>query len=182
MARLGSMLIATTAAVVALSGCGGGSSSSHKTTSSSPGSSTSSVTAAQSATKTLPSPCSLLTKAEAAPVFGTTALDAVQSTPGAPGVSQCGFSLTAGVQAKSIVVRTRTDYAHDPSYVFPPPSTQRVNGLPYPAYTNMDPAQKVGTITVQLGGNALEIHVNGYDQPVSQDQLVQLAKDALARV
>jgi hypothetical protein len=97
-------------------------------------------------------------------------------------VSLCGYSLAVGVQGKNVTVKARTDYAHDPSYPFPPPSTESVSGLPSPAYVAVDTAQKTGTITVQLGANALEIQVNGYDQPVSKDQLVQLAKDALARV
>ncbi len=152
------------------------------TKSSTSGSPPSSAKGASGITKTLPPPCSLLTKDEVQPIFGTTVLDAVQSTPGQPGVSQCSFSLTVGIQGKNVTVRTHTDYAHDPSYIFPPPSTKSVSGLPDPAYISVDLAQKVGAISVKLGRSVMEIQVNGYDQPVTKDQLIQFAKDALGRV
>jgi hypothetical protein len=57
-----------------------------------------------------------------------------------------------------------------------------VSGLPDPAYISVDLAQKVGAISVKLGRNVVEIQVNGYDQPVTKDQLIQFAKDALGQV
>jgi hypothetical protein len=134
----------------------------------------------------LPPPCTLLTIADVEPLFGTTALDATPSTGPAQGVAECSFSLSVGVQAKAVDIKSRKDFPNDASYIFPDQGTTPVPGLGYPAVlqtTNNHGSNTVNqsTLTVKLGTNALEIHVEWYTDPVNNAFLTQLAKAALAR-
>jgi hypothetical protein len=131
-------------------------------------------------TKALPAPCTLLTTVEVEPLFGTTAVDSNASTSGAPGVSQCAFTLHSGVQAWDVIVYTRDDYADDPSYIYPDQGTTSVPGLGYPAVVQTNGS--VARITVQLGKNALQIDADFYTHPVDTTFVIQLAKDALGHV
>jgi hypothetical protein len=139
---------------------------------------TSTLSSAASA-KPLPAPCTLLTKADVAPLFGTTALNAIPSTGPVPGTAQCAFGLTVGSQGLSATVETRIDYANDPSYIFPQGAT--VAGIGDLAIIS-SAQQHAGDITVRLGKNAISIHVEFYTKPVDTAFLTKLAKDALARV
>ena len=150
---------------------------------------TGSATSAPASTKTiaLPASCTLLTIADVEPLFGTTALQRIPATGPDRGVAECSFSLSVGVQAKAVSVRTRTDYPDDLSYIFPSQETTAVPGLGYPAVlqgTNHHRSNTVNqsTLTVKLGTNAVEIHVEWYTDPVNNAFLTQLAKTALARL
>jgi hypothetical protein len=129
----------------------------------------------------LPAPCTLVTTADVTPVFGAAAVTATPSTGPAPGTAACSFSLTAGSQGRNVIVKTRNDYANDPSYVFPSGTHITGSGLGDFAVVETMNAQKESTITVKLGKNALEIMVNFYDQPVDNSSVTQLAKEAVAR-
>lgn len=166
----------------------GGPVSSSPSTSSS-ASSTAPATSPPASTRTvaLPPPCTLLTIANVEPLFGTTALDTTPSTGPAQGVAECSFSLSVGVQAKAVTVKTRMDFPNDASYIFPSQGTTPVPGLGYPAVlqsTNNHGSNTTNqsTLTVQLGTNALEIDVDWYTDPVNNAFLIQLTKAALARL
>ncbi len=142
---------------------------------------------ASTRTVALPAPCTLLTVADVEPLFGTTALQATPTTGPVRGVAACSFNLSVGVQAKTVSVRTHTDFPDDASYVFPSQGTTPVPGLGYPAVlqsTNNHGSNTVNqsTLTVKLGTNALEIHVEWYTDPVNNAFLTQLTKAALARL
>jgi hypothetical protein len=142
---------------------------------------------ASTRTVALPAPCTLLTIADVEPLFGTTALQSTPTTGPVRGVSGCTFTLSAGVQAKTVSVRTHTDFPDDPSYVFPSQGTTPVPGLGYPAVlqsTNNHASNTVNqsTLTVKLGTNALEIHVEWYTDPVNNTFVTQLTKQALTRL
>jgi hypothetical protein len=136
-----------------------------------------------SAAGPLPAPCSLLTVADVAPLFGTTALD-VKPAPGPqPGTAVCSFTLKVGVQGKEVDVKTHNDYANDPSYVLPTASATAtaVSGLGDGAIVD---TVNTGTrrITVKEGKNALEITVTFYTQPVDDAFVTHLATVAVGHL
>jgi hypothetical protein len=135
----------------------------------------------------LPAPCTLLTVADVAPMFGTTALNTNPSTGPEKGVAQCSFNLTVGVQGKEVGIRTYTNFPDDDSYVFPSVGTTPVSGLGYPAVlsttNNHGPnSSNNSTLTVKLGTNALEVHVEWYTNPVNIAFITKLTKTALSRL
>ena len=190
--------IATIAAVTA--GCGssakgpaaaaatGGPASTSPSASVSSGAPASPTSTPSSAgTVALPAPCTLLTIADVEPLFGTTALQTTPTNGPARGVAECSFNLSVGVQAKTVSVQTRANFPDDLSYVFPNQGTTQVPGLGYPAVlqsTNNHGSNTTNqsTITVKLGTNALEVHVEWYTDPVNNAFLTQLTKAALARL
>ena len=99
-------------------------------------------------------------------------------------MAQCLFNLRVGVQGKQIGVRTLTDFGNNPAYIFPNADVTTVPGLGYPAVLNTHVSGSVhqSTLTVKLGKNALEIHVEWYTDSVNNAFVTQLAKDALARL
>jgi hypothetical protein len=178
-------------ALAGLAACGSSSSNSSapgSTTSTAASTATTGITSRSSSstspsavsTKPLPAPCTLLTKADVAPLFGTTALYARPSTGPVPGTAQCAFGLSVGSQGLSVIVKTRTDYANDPSYIFPQDGTS-VAGLGDLAIISTAQSHS-GNATVRLGKNAIDIHVEFYTKPVDNAFLTQLARDAVARV
>ena len=147
------------------------------------------ATSAPASTKTvaLPAPCTLLTVANVEPLFGTTALQQTPTTGPVRGVAECSFNLSVGVQAKTVSIATHTDFPDDLSYVFPSQGTTPVPGLGYPAVLQTTDnhgsnSTNDSTLTVKLGTNALEIHVEWYTDPVDTGFVTQLAKAALARL
>jgi hypothetical protein len=171
-----------TLALMGLAACGSSSTSSSgpRPSTTNASESTSSTSAPAISTKSLPAPCTLLTKGDVAPLFGTAELDAVPSTGPVPGTAQCAFGLSVGSQGLSVSIKTRVDYANDPSYIFPQPGTT-VAGIGDLAIITSG-QQHAGEITVRLGRNALDIHVEFYTKAVDNPFLIQLAKDAVARV
>lgn len=128
----------------------------------------------------LPAACTLLTKTDVAPLFGTTDLNATPSADSATGTALCFFSLRVGVQGLGVSIRTRTDYANDASYIFPREGTS-VAGIGDLALITSAQAHSAD-ITVKLGGNAIAIHVEFYTKPIDNAFLTLLARDAVARV
>ncbi len=138
-------------------------------------------------TVALPAPCTLLTPADAAPLFGTTELSMGAVPRTAAGVAQCSFNLKVGIQAKQVSIVTRQDFANDQSYIFPKDGTTPVNGLGYPAVVrstdnHSSSSANRSSLTMKLGKNVLEIDVEWYTDPVNNAFLTTLAKAALARV
>ena len=111
--------------LLALVGCGSsGSSTSSPSASATPSSTPTSSGGASG--PALPAPCTLLTKEEVAPFFGTAALNANARPPDSFGRAACLFSLTVGSQGKGVSVSTLHDYANNVSYVFPAASQGKV--------------------------------------------------------
>ena len=165
--------------VVALVGCG----SSGSSKSSPPASVTpsSKPAAGGDASAALPAPCTLLTKEDVAPFFGTTALNANDRPADSNGRAACLFSLTVGSQGKSVSVATLRDYANNPGYVFPDASRGKVVANLGDSAVLEHPQQKVGQITVKLGSNAIVVYVEFYTDPVDDALLTTLARAAVAR-
>jgi hypothetical protein len=174
-------LCVATLALMGLAACGSSTSSSSNlgptasTTISSPP--TSSTSHGTISTKPLPAPCTLLTKSDVAPLFGTTSLDATPNSGPAP-TAQCAFGLSVGSQGLSVTIKTRTDYENDPSYIFPQQGTA-IAGIGDLAIIS-SAEQNAGGITVGLAKNAIDIHVDFYTKPVDTAFLTRLAKDAVA--
>ncbi|MCU1427207.1 MAG: hypothetical protein JWL83_1207 [Actinomycetia bacterium] len=175
-------VVAGVIAAMSMVGCGSSStkSSTSTSTASQPAATSTTASSAASSGQPLPAPCTLLTKDDVASLFGTTALDATPSQGPATGTAQCSFGLTVGSQGKTVSIRTRTDYANDPGFLFPQDG-KKVPGIGDLAIIT-SPQLHSGRITVQLGKNVVEINVEFYDQPVSETFLTQLAKAAVARV
>jgi hypothetical protein len=121
----------------------------------------------------------LLTTQDVVPLFDGGAVTAKPSTGPAPGTAQCSFNLTAGVQAKQVTIKTITDFANNPAYLFPSPSTT-VPGIGDVAVVETTNTNE-GRITVKLGGNAIQITVDFYDKPVDDTFVTQLARVAVGR-
>jgi hypothetical protein len=191
-------LVAVAAAVAILASCSSSSKASSSAgspagTASTTGGSAASTAASASQPTTsnapvsaagpLPAPCSLLTVADVAPLFGTTALDVKPATGPAPGTAVCSFTLKVGSQGKEVDVKTRNDYANDPSYVLPTASATAtsVSGLGDGAIIE---TVNTGTrrITVKKGKNALEITVTFYTQPIDDAFVTHLATVASGHV
>jgi hypothetical protein len=85
-----------------------------------------------------------------------------------------------GSQGMNVSIKTRNDYAYDPRYAFPSEG-KKVTDIGDLAL--ISPAQQnSGDITVKLGKNAIQIHVDFYTKPVNEAFLIALAKAAIARV
>jgi hypothetical protein len=84
-----------------------------------------------------------------------------------------------GWQGLSVVIKTRADYANDPSYVFPQPGTN-VPGIGDMAVIT-SPQRTAGEITVKPGADALDIYVDFYTKPVDNAFLATLARTAVER-
>jgi hypothetical protein len=76
-------------------------------------------------------------------------------------------------------IETLADYASNPAYVFPSPSTTvpGIGDLAVVATTNTNESR----ITVKLGGNAIQITVDFYDKPIDDSFVTQLARVAVGR-
>jgi hypothetical protein len=145
------------------------------------GSTTSSAPASAS-TQPLPAPCTLLTRADVAPLFetATTALYARPTAGPASGTGQCAFGLSVGSQGMTVTIKTRTDYANDPSYIFPQGGTTVPGIGDLAVITSVQ--RSSGEITVRLGKDAIDIYVEFYTKPVDNAFLTTLARDAVGRV
>jgi hypothetical protein len=144
--------------------------------------STTSSTPAPASTRPLPAPCTLLTRADVAPLFetATTALYARATTGSVAGTAQCAFGLTVGSQGMTVYIKTRADYANDQSYVFPQQGTTVPGIGDLAVITSV--RRSTGEITVRLGKDAIDIYVEFYTKPVDNAFLTTLARDAVARV
>ena len=166
--------------IVMAAACG---SSSNKASSSA--SSTATGTAASGATTTvakaaaLPDPCTLLTTQDVAPLFDGAAITAKPSTGPAPGVAQCSFNLSVGAQAKQVNIETLTNFADNPAYLFPSPSTTvpGIGELAVVEATNTNEHR----ITVKLGASAIQITVDFFDKAADDAFVTQLARIAVGR-
>src|SRR5438876_5807047 len=88
MRRTGAILV--TVVAVVLGGCGSSSSKSNTANTSSASSSTTSTSpSGGGATNALPAPCSLLTKADVAPVIGSDAVDITPNPANTYGAAEC---------------------------------------------------------------------------------------------
>jgi hypothetical protein len=152
------------------------------TTSAISNASTTSSAPAPASTQALPAPCILLTRADVAPLFetATTALYARPSTGAASGTAQCAFGLSVGSQGMTVTIKTRTDYANDPSYIFPQQGTTVPGIGDLAVITSVQ--RSSGEITVRLGKDAIDIYVDFYTKPVDNGFLTTLARDAVGRV
>jgi hypothetical protein len=182
-------LIAALALAAGLAAC---SSSTNAPKVSSPASSTgnspSSATpspGSSAASGPLPSPCALVTKAEAAQVLGTAVTDCTPSAHGAePGRTDGGYSAVVGVSAKNLGVSIRANYSQDPAYALVCGNSGEVSasGIGDTACYTLDSSGNGGTITVRKGPNEFDITVDAYDHPVSASQLETLARNAATRL
>jgi hypothetical protein len=111
--------------------------------------------------------------------FDGAAITAKPSTGPAAGTAGCDFNLAAGSQAKQVSIKTLADFASNPAYVFPSPSTTvpGIGDLAVIETTNTNE----GRITVKLGGNAIQITVDFVDKPQDDSFLSQLARAAIGR-
>jgi hypothetical protein len=113
------------------------------------------------------------------PLFGTKDVD-VQATKGpASGTAQCGYIRIVHSGIDLLRVWTRNDYASDPSYVFPSYGSL-VPGIGDLAV--LTPTQQhVGTMTIMLGNNLIELDINSISQGNDDALLIDFAKDAIER-
>ena len=167
--------------IALLAACG--SSSNKAASASSSGNATNASASVAGATASnpaaLPDPCTLLTTQDVAPLFEGGAVTAKPSTGPAPGTAQCSFNLTAGVQAKQVNIKTISNYASNPAYVFPSPSTTvpGIGDLTVIETTNTNERR----ISVKLGSNAIQITVDFYDKAPDDALVTQLARTAVGR-
>lgn len=175
------LLVGTIALLTACGSSGNKAASTSSTNngSSSNGSNNGGSNSSTSSGRALPDPCTLLTTQDVAPLFDGGAVTAKPSTGPAPGTAQCSFNLTAGVQAKQVNIETLSDYASNPAYVFPSPSTT-VPGIGDVAVIESSNTSE-RRISVKLGGNAIQITVDFYDKAVDDSFVTQLARTAVGR-
>ena len=133
------------------------------------------------ASTALPAPCTLLTKEDVAPFFGTTALNANARLPDSSGRAACLFSLTVGSQGKGVSVATLRNDANNAGYVFPDASRGKVVSDLGDRAILEHPQQSAGQITVKLGSNAVVVYVDFYTDPIDDSFLTALAHAAVAR-
>jgi Protein of unknown function (DUF3558) len=173
-------LIAALVSAATLAGCSGSSSPKDSSPPAAPSTTTRSATVARRAAgQSLPSPCALVTQAEASRALGLPLEKASDAVPGTPSRRQCVFNQRGSATARNVVVAVIPNYAHDSSYLLP--SVGAVSGIGDSAFLSLDPDDDSGTVTVRVGKNIFQIIVNGYDHRVSGAALERLARSAVSR-
>ena len=173
-------LIAVFVSAAALAGCSGSASPKSSTSPAAASTTTGSATVASRVIgKALPSPCALVTRAEASHALGLPLVRPSDALPGTPSRRQCVFNQRGSATARNVVVAVIPNYAHDSSYLLP--SVGTVSGIGDAAWVSIDPDDNSGTVTVRVGPDIFEIIVNGYDHRVRRAALELLARSAATR-
>jgi hypothetical protein len=173
-------LLAACVSAAILAGCAGGAGPKSSSSPVAPPTTSGSATVASRAVvESLPSPCALVTRAEASLALGLPLEKGSDAVPGTPSRRQCVFNQRGSATARNVVVAVIPNYAHDSSYLLP--SVGAVSGIGDAAFVSLDPDDNSGTVTVRVGDNIFEIIVNGYDHEVRRAALVGLARSAVTR-
>ena len=173
-------LIAAFVSAAVLAACSASASPKSSPSPAAPSTTSGSATVASHAGgKALPSPCALVTQAEASHALGLPLVSPSDAVPGTPSRRQCVFNQRGSATARNVVVAVIPNYKHDSSYLLP--SVGTVSGIGDAAWVSIDPDENSGTVTVRVGADVFEIIINGYDHRVDRAALELLAQRAVAR-